>query len=161
MLYFLYASVEQRSLSNPNAAPAEKVHLWPLLSAWDNGAGRRQYQFPSPLEVFFPGNDLVRQTWTPLFALYRYDERAPGEARTSLLWDGVTWETSAREARAEFHLGPLLSVQSHAAAHRIALLNGVIGIRRNSGERTWRLFWLDFPGISPKLSPTAPATTDR
>jgi len=161
LLYFLYASVEQRSLSNPNAAPAEKVHLWPLLSAWDNGAGRRQYQFPSPLEVFFPGNDLVRQTWTPLFALYRYDERAPGEARTSLLWDGVTWETSAREARTEFHLGPLLSVQSHAAAHRIALLNGVIGIRRNSGERMWRLFWLDFPGISPKLSPTAPATTDR
>lgn len=143
-LFFLYSSVEQRSLRNPNAAPAEKVHLWPLLSAWDNGAGRRQYQFPSPLEVFFPNNDNVRQTWTPLFALYRYDQRAPGDVRTSVLWDGITWEQNAAQSRAEFHLGPLLSVHTQPTGQRIALGNGLVGLRRHAGERAWRLFWLDF-----------------
>ena len=160
-LFFLYFSVEQRSLTNPAAAPAEKVHLWPLLSAWDNGAGRRQFQFPSPLEVFFPNNDAIRDNWTPLFALFRYSQNAPGETRGSLLWDGITWETSAREARADFHLGPLLSVRSQSSARRIALLNGLIGIRRAPGERNWRFFWLDFPGTSAKLSPGATAPTIR
>jgi len=54
VLYFLYWSLEQRSLTNPTAAPASKAHFWPLYSTWDNGAGRRQFQFPSPLELFFP-----------------------------------------------------------------------------------------------------------
>lgn len=161
LLFFLYFSVEQRSLTNPAAAPAEKVHVWPLLSAWDNGAGRRQYQFPSLLEVFFPNNDTVREAWTPLFALYRYSQTAAGESRASLLWDGITWETSARESRADFHLGPLLSVRSQAAAHRIALLNGLVGFRRSASERTWRLFWLDFPGKSTTLSSGAPAPAIR
>ena len=157
-LFFLYWSVEQRSLTHPAAAPAEKVHLWPLLSAWDNGAGRRQYQFPSPLEVFFPNNDLVRQAWTPLFALYRHDQRAPGETRTSLLWDGITWEHNARERRAEFHLGPLLSVHSQPGGRRIALGNGLVGLRQTPGDRGWRLFWLDFSAPSATVTPPASAT---
>src|SRR5690606_8913447 len=53
VLYFIYRSTEQHSTTNPAAAPAQKTHLWPLVSYWDNGAGRQQLQFPSPLEVFF------------------------------------------------------------------------------------------------------------
>ena len=157
-LFFLYWSLEQRSLSNPQAAPAGKTHLWPLFSAWDNGAGRRQVQIPSPLEVFFPNNDLVRQTWTPLFALYRYDHRAPGNVRTSLLWDGVTWEHNDAQQRAEFHLGPILSVQRNAAERRIAFGNGLFGAKRAAGERGWRLFWLDFPSKTATVPTAAPTT---
>jgi len=151
LLFFLYSSVRQRSLSNPNAAHAEKTHFWPLLSAWDNGAGQRQYQLPSPLEVFFPGNDTVRQAWTPLFALYRYDQRAPGEIRTSLLWDGITWERSERTGQAAFNFGPLLSVRRAPAGDRIALLLGLVGLRRAPGQRAWRPFWFDFPTASPTV----------
>ncbi len=105
LLFFLYSSMEQRSLTNPAAAPAYKRHLWPLLSVWDNGAGLRQTQLLSPLEIFFPHNDPIRQLYTPLFAVYRFDQRAPGDTRHSLLWNLLSWKNSPAEK--EFHFGPL------------------------------------------------------
>jgi hypothetical protein len=113
--FVLYSSLQQRSLANPAAAPAYKRHLWPLFSAWDNGAGRRQLQVLSPLEVFFPHNDAIRQLYTPLFALYRLDQRAPGDTYHSILWNLVSWRNSP--ARKEFHLGPLGWQRAPGAAH--------------------------------------------
>ncbi len=152
VLFRVYSSLEQRSLTNPAAAPATKTHLWPLFSGWNNGAGRRQYQLPSPFEVFFPRNDIIRDTWTPLFALYRYDELAPGENRTSLLWDAITWEHRAAEGRSAFHLGPLFSVETRAGEKRLALGNGLLGLRRTAGDGAWHFFWLDFPSKRASLS---------
>jgi hypothetical protein len=155
VLFRLYWSLEQRSLTNPSAAPATKTHLWPLYSGWDNGAGRRQYQVISPFEVLFPHNDIMREDWTPLFALYRYDQVAPGENRSSLLWDAITWEHGARESRSAFHLGPLFSIETHAAEKRIALGNGLLGFHRSGDNGAWHLFWLDFPS---KRAHTSTAT---
>ncbi len=154
LLFFVYSSLEQRSLGNSAAAPAEKVHVWPLLSAWDNGAGRRQYQFPSPLEALFPNNETIRQSWTPLFVLYRYDQRAPGEIRASLFWDAITWTREDAHNRSAFHLGPLLSVQTDSQQQRIVIGHGLIGVSRTSGRHSWRIFWLDF---NPSLNEHNPA----
>ncbi|AOS43777.1 hypothetical protein Verru16b_00835 [Lacunisphaera limnophila] len=143
VLFFLWWSLEQRSLAHPAAAPAHKTHLWPLFSSWDNGAGQRQVQALSPLEVFFPGNPTVRQLWTPLFALYRYDRKSADTVRHALLWNAVTWQRTATTR--EFHLGPLASVQTDTRQQRLALGSGLIGLRRKPGERTWRLFLFDFP----------------
>ncbi len=134
VLWALYWSQEQRSPTNPRLAPASVTHVWPLFSAWDNGAGRRQIQALSPFEVFFQGNEKVREVWTPLFALYRYDQRAPGDEHYSLLWDIVTWERHA----------PPASAQNAPAGRRIALGRGLVGVERAPGEHAWRLFWLDF-----------------
>jgi hypothetical protein len=142
--FFLYWGLEQRSLAHPAAAPARKLHVWPLLSYWDNGAGRQQYQFPSPLEVFFPHNDEVRESWTPLFSLYRHDQSAPGETRTSLLWDGITWERSAAHHRSEFHLGPLFGIERSPYERRVTLLGGLLGWSRRPGDGAWRTFGLEF-----------------
>jgi hypothetical protein len=109
--YFLYWSLDQTSVSRPSLAPAYKRHVWPLVSIWDNGAGSRQVQVPSPFEVFFPDNPDVRETWTPLAAIYRYDRRPTGETRSSLLWNAVTWRRSASGGLEEFHLGPLLGMR--------------------------------------------------
>ncbi len=133
-LYLLYYSDEQRSLTNPAAAPAERTHVWPLFSLWDNGAGRRQFQLLSPLDVFFPNNDQVRETWTPLFAIYRYDQRAAQEKRWSLLWGALSWREQA--GRKEFHLGPLLRAE-------------------RAPDEGWRVFWFDFGRQSRKLPPPA------
>lgn len=154
-LYFLYWSQTQRSRSNPAAAPASKTHVWPLLSSWDNGAGRRQVQVLSPLEVFFPTNDIMRQLYTPLFALYRYDRQDAATARHSLLWNAITWRHSATERA--FHLGPLLSVQSGADQKRVAFGLGLLGWQRRPGDTRTRFFLFDFarktanntPGASP------------
>jgi hypothetical protein len=85
--------------------------VWPLVSIWDNGAGSRQVQVPSPFEVFFPDNPDVRETWTPLTAIYRYDRKPTGETRSSLLWNAVTWRRGAGKGLEEFHLGPLLGMR--------------------------------------------------
>ncbi len=153
-LFFLYWSLEQKSLANAAAAPAHKTHLWPLFSAWDNGAGSRQVQALSPFEVFFPGNEPVRQLWSPLFALYRYERRPDASARHSLLWNAVTYRHSP--VATEFHLGPLLSIHADPSHRRLALGNGIIGLQRRAGEH-WRLFLFDFqPKAAIKTSQAAP-----
>lgn len=154
-LFFLFWHEKQRAAGRTNSPSAELTHAWPLVSHWDNGAGRRQWQFPSPLEVFFPHNDRIRHAWSPLFALARHDQRAPGDTRTSLLWNAVTWEQRVAENRSEFHLGPLLSVARQAGEKRIAIGNGLFGFKRDA-DRRWRMFWLDFPAKT--VSTTTPAT---
>lgn len=141
-LYVLYWSQEQRSLSNPQAAPADRTHVWPLFSKWDNGAGREQFQLFSPFDVFFPGNNRVREAWTPLFAVFRYDQRTPENKRWSALWSAVTWRHEAGEK--EFHLGPLLAIRSRDEQRRVALGRGLVGVKRDA-ERNWHVFWFDFP----------------
>jgi hypothetical protein len=152
--YFLYWSLKQQSPTHPAAAPAEKVHVWPLFGSWDNGRGHRQFQLLDPFEVFFPDNDEVRQAWTPLFALYRYDERSPDDVRGSLLWNGITWSRDAAQGISDFHLGPFLGVEKRAAGRRIAVGNGLFGMKRPSDGSGWRPFWFEF---SPKPDyPTHP-----
>jgi hypothetical protein len=124
--FFFGSTQEQRSLARPAAAPAVKLHVFPLLSAWTNGAGRRQVEVLSPFEPLFSDNPEVRDAWSPLFALYRSDQRAPGDVRTSLLWNAVTWERKPGRGLAEFHLGPLF------------------GMRRRTEGPGWHLFWFDF-----------------
>ena len=134
-LYFLYWSLQERSRANPSLAPASITHVWPLFSTWDNGAGRRQVQVLSPFEVFFPGNEKVREAWSPLFALFRYDERDGGREHFSLLWDLITWERHPSVGAAVVR----------PQTERVALAGGLVGLKRNPGQRAWRLFWLDFP----------------
>lgn len=152
-VWFIYWSMEQRSADNPRLAPATKTHLWPLISYWNNGAGRRQVQVLSPFDEFFPYNDKVRQLYTPLFALYRYDQRSPDDVRQSLLWNAITWRHSP--TRREFHLGPLFSTQHSPAGDRVAIGRGLIGLQRPAGG-AWRLFLFDFsPQKDKPVTPTS------
>ncbi len=142
VVYFLYWSLRQRSAARPALPAAQKTHLWPLFSYWDNGAGRRQLQLLSPFEVFFPDNEPVRRAYTPLLALYRFDRRPAGDVRVSLLWDAITWRRSA--SGREFHLGPLLRITSGPDRRRVALGGGLIGLRRDPGASAWKWFLFDF-----------------
>ena len=143
LLYFLYWNEEQRRAGARNSQPASLTHLWPLFSHWDNGAGRVQWQALSPLDVFFPGNRAVRLTWSPLFALARHEQTAPGQKRTSLLWNAITWESSQVEEHSEFHLGPLFGISRRSGERRVTFGRGLFGLHR-SGSGSWRPFWLDF-----------------
>jgi hypothetical protein len=126
--YFVYWCLYQTDVDRPSVAPAYKRHLWPIVSIWDNGAGSRQVEFPSPLEVFFPSNPDMRQIWTPLFTLYTYDHQPTGESRHSLLWNAVTWRRNPTEGLVEFHVGPL------------------VGMRRTMSGRDWTILGFDFGG---------------
>ncbi len=141
VLFFLYWSLQQHGLAHPAAASAHKTHLWPLFSSWDDGNGQRQFQALSPFEVFFPGNETIRQLWSPLFAVYRYDRRVDGTSRHAVLWNALTYTTTQQER--EFHLGPLFSYHSGPSHQRLAIGNGLIGIRRRPGA-LWHPFLFDF-----------------
>jgi len=135
--YFFGSSVEQRSVDRPAAPPADKLHLFPLYSGWDNGAGRKQAEVLSPFEPLFADNPEIRAAWSPLFAIYRFAQSTPGDEQSSLLWDAVTWRRQAGVGLAEFHLGP------------------IFGMRRQPDGRGWRLFWFDFSSAHSKLSAQA------
>jgi len=157
VLWFLYWSHEQRSPLHPERPAAEIRHIWPFYSGWDNGAGRRQWQVFSPFEVFFPDNEKMRQTWAPFVTLARYDQRAPGDTRISVLWNLITWEKRASEGVTEFHLGPLLNIERHAEGRQVSLAKGLIGLRHGPEGAGWRLFWLDFhPKPANVMAATAP-----
>lgn len=141
--YFLYWSERERSATHPEKPAAALTHVWPLFSEWHNGAGREQFQLFSPLDVFFPGNEKMRDAWSPLFAIARHEQTAPGESRTSLLWNAITWRRDDLRREREFHLGPLLSVVSKGAERRIALGNGLMAFDREP-RAGWKLRWFDF-----------------
>lgn len=151
VLFLLYWSLSQRSLSNPTAAPASKTHVWPLMSAWSNGAGRRQVQVLSPFEVLFPSNEPVRELYSPLFALYRYEQRAPDDTRHSVLFSLLSWKKSPAEK--EFHFGPLISRRSSAQQSRLALGLGLLSWRRQADSKRWKFALFDF-----RSSPASPAS---
>jgi hypothetical protein len=138
---FLYWSLEQRSLTNPAAAPARKTHLWPLLTAWDNGAGREQVQVLSPFEVLFQQNTKIRNLWTPLFALYQYDRQPNATVRHAFLWNAITFRSSPDSK--EFHLGPLFDVKRDPERKRWSIGCGLFGFQRAAGG-SWRPFLFDF-----------------
>jgi hypothetical protein len=153
-LFFLYHSTRQQSFDHPAPRPAGKTSVWPLYTSWSDGAGRRQLQVLSPFEVFLPMSEPVRLIWSPLFALYRYEQAAPGAFRHSLLWNLVTCRREPGVS--EFHLGPLYSAHSNAGYKRHALLNGVAGIDRRP-DRGWRPFLLKFRPEGPAFAKTGAA----
>ena len=140
-LYFVYHSTVQKSLSNPDAAPASKVHLWPFFSAWDNGAGHKQVQVLSPIEVFLPQNDRTRRLWSPLFAIYRYDEDESGETEHRLLWGLLKWSSNASTGTRTVSVGPLARYESSSAGKRMTLLGDQLGLDKREGLRAWVPFF--------------------
>lgn len=150
--YFFFWSLLQRSATNPNLARAELLHMWPFFSYWDNGAGRRQLQVLNPLEPFVGGNEETGIAWTPLFALYRYDRPAPGSSRQTWLFNFISLRREPDHR--EFHLGPLLQVESSPAASRVVIAGGLLGWQRQASG--WQPFWFDFsPKTANNGSPTS------
>lgn len=129
-LYFLYRD-ERQVLAT---GEARLNTLWPLWGYWEDGAGRSQLQVFDPLTVFFPSNPVVKDAWSPLFAVFTIEEQE-GARRVSLLWDLCVWERGPAAER-RFQLGPLFHWES---GQGWSLLKGLVGRDRSTGE--WTLFW--------------------
>ncbi len=153
-LFRIYWSLEQRSLTNPAAAPARKTHLWPLFSSWNNGAGSHQVQALSPFEPFFQENTRMRRLWTPLFALYQYDRQPDATVRHSFLWSAITYRHSP--VAREFHLGPLFDSERDATRQRWSIGCGLFGFRREAGGG-WHPFLFDFRMKADNKASSAPS----
>lgn len=141
LLYFLYHDTEQQSATNPKLAAAHKTHYWPLVSIWDNGAGKKQVQALSPFDVFFPGNEPMRLAYNPFFAVYRYSRDGNENTQQSFLWNFVTYRRQPSER--EFHVGPLFSSETRADEKRYTIGNGLLAWQR-SAAGGWHLSFFDF-----------------
>ncbi|OIO59799.1 MAG: hypothetical protein COZ46_00555 [Verrucomicrobia bacterium CG_4_10_14_3_um_filter_43_23] len=139
LLFFLVWREKQHSIANPELAPAEKTHVWPLYSYWDNGAGEKQFQFLSPFEVFFPGNRTVREAYTPLFALYRYQEKPNGDLYRGFLFNLIIYEST--ETHAKFSFGPIFETRKDAEGESFQLFKGLIGYEKKNGKKRLKLLW--------------------
>ena len=127
--YFLFLKQTQHKISNPAAAPAVKAHYWPLLSYWDNGNGLRQWQALSPFEVFFPNNKEMRASYSPLFALYRREERPNGDTRSSLFWGAISWGRTGGQSQWKFLAWRMAPPRANLAA----LEAGALSRTRSTG----------------------------
>jgi hypothetical protein len=152
VLFFFYWSLTEHSLAHPQLPPARRTSLWPLFTVWDNGAGRRQVQVLSPFESFFSANEIVRLVYTPLFAIYRYDRRAPDIVRQDFLFNFITYQRAP--GHSEFHFGPLFKLENDTGTARVSFLGGLLGLRRDEGRHGWRPFAFDFSAkpLNPQLT---------
>lgn len=149
-LWFVYHSTEQRSARNPALPSAYKKHLWPLVSVWDNGAGKKQVQVLSLFAPLFPSNEPIQLAYDPLFALYRYDRKSPDDCRHVWLWNFISWRRTGPER--EFHLGPLLGFEGKADSARLSFGCGAFGLKRET-TGSWHAFLFEF-----KRRPSKPAS---
>lgn len=134
LLYFLYRDEKQQFKDKT----ARLTTIWPLAGYWNDGLGRRQLQMLDPLTVFFPKNEKVKENWSPLFAVYRFDERM-GSRRHSVLWDMIVWERDLEGLKA-LYLGPLYEWES---GKQWQVMKGLVSSTANEGQRVLNWFWRD------------------
>ncbi len=141
--YFLYMSEVQRSRWNPDLPTAHETHVWPFWSEYDNGAGLFQAQLFSPIEVFYPNSRSIRQLYTPVFAILRYQrDDSTGVTTQSVFWDFIHEEKT--EDSTKLTISKLLTHDVGPGRAKFSLLSGLFGYERNEeDESTWTLFWFD------------------
>lgn len=161
--YFLYWHETQTSIEHPELPKAEMRFVWPFYASYDNGAGITQRQVLSIFEVFFPHNRAMRDTYSPLFALYRQEADAnTGLKRWSLLWNLVgSLETERDNVKTEsFHIWPLYQSDSEATqaeqSDSWSILFGLLGWKSTATAQT------DTPAApaSETASPVADASIE-
>lgn len=117
---------------------ARKTQFWPLFGYIDDGAGRRQLQVLNPFEPIFGGNEQIRKTWTPLFAVYRQEE-AGDELRRSVLWDLVLYDRNGKKS--SFSVGPLFSLSHSGDGASWSVAKGLLRRKNDAGGARWTAFW--------------------
>lgn len=142
-LFFLYRDELQ---SDGADFAARRQYLWPFYSYWNDGNGRRQIQALDPFTVFMPSNRRFQETWTTLFAIFRYDERN-GTKRQSWLWNLVVAEKSPDARR--LTVGPIFQSERSPTYSRWRILRGLVARTQKNGDSKWSFFWLSPKEDSP------------
>lgn len=140
LLYFLIWSQRQYRADSPDKLFAQKTHFWPLYSYWDNGEGRKQFQMFSPLEVFFPCNTIIREVYSPLFSVFRYNRESCGQIEQSLLFNIIKSEHGPKGE--QFSIGPIFNFESRKGIARVEILKGLLGYQKINGKKSLRFLWL-------------------
>ena len=137
-LYFLFWHQEQFHAQTDEFL-GSKTHVWPLYSYWDDGHGHKQLQSLSPFEVFFPGNKVVRDVYTPLFTLFRYEEK-DGSIQQSCLFK--LFQEKRDKEGTSLHCPLCLDYKNTRQEKSFSILKGLLEYKKAGSEKTFRLFWI-------------------
>ncbi|MFP4282609.1 MAG: hypothetical protein ACLFU2_08320 [Opitutales bacterium] len=144
VLYFLF---RDRKQVQGDRILSHRQTMWPFYSYWTDGAGRTQMQALDPVTAFFPSNPEVRETWTPLFALYRYDRRG-ADKRLSILWNLIVHEDGGN-GKERLTIGPLYRHEERADARSWSVLRGLVAREVENGQSRWSFLWQGAGETSP------------
>jgi len=137
VLYFIFKNEVQTAPGRD--FKARKTQLWPLFGYANDGNGESQFMFLNPFEPLISGNEMIRQTWTPFFALYRY-ERSGDAIRYSVLWDLFLYEKDAQGR--SFSIGPLFEKSRGSNGSGWSIGKGLIKHETSTeGKSGWSGFW--------------------
>ncbi len=137
VLYILYKN-ELQVAPGFEGFKARKTQLWPIMGYFDDGAGKRQFMLLNPFDPIFGSNEIIRETWTPFFAFYRY-ERDGDEMRRSFLWDLVLFEREGKDT--DFSIGPLFRNTHDAKGSRWSVAKGLLKRENTDGKAHWSALW--------------------
>ena len=148
ILYFLYWDMRQTEAGNPGNKIAQKSHLWPIYSYWEQGDTITQFQLLSPLEPLFPHNEEIRRLYSPLFALFRYSRSGDDQREIDFLFSLVHYEKNASSK--QFHLGPLYGHESRNGYSRWSILRGLFGREKAGDQSRIHWFWFRTKSLDPE-----------
>lgn len=136
-LYFLFWHQEQKNAQTGEFL-GNKTHFWPFYSYWNNGKGHEQVQALSPFEVFFPNNKMIREIYTPLFSLYRY-EKDGNTIRQSFLFKLFYEKQDPLGQHLKYSI--FLEYKNKPQEKYFSLLKGLLEYKRIKEEKSFRVFW--------------------
>lgn len=148
VLYFLYSDLSEQ-LVDEEEPMLRRVALWPLFT-YSRIDGVSQFSTLSLLEPFFPENERVERSWSPLWRIYqrRWDGR--GDEVSSLLWN-LYWKERRGDDLA-LEIFPLFFYrrEDHGESLEISILKGLYRYARQDGEACRYILYLPW-GICRKV----------
>ncbi|MCM2263768.1 MAG: hypothetical protein NDI73_01110 [Desulfuromonadales bacterium] len=153
VMFFLYSDLLERNLDT--GAEKRRIDFWPLFGYHrENGVSRLNVL--ALLEPFFPENDALERSWSPLWRLYQQRWDAQGNQVVSILWN-LYWQERQGEKLA-MELFPLFDYRRDLTETRLRLFKGLATLRSEPEQRClsllflpWEMCWAKQPG-SPAIA---------
>ena len=152
VLFFLYSDLVERKLDT--GEEKRRVDFWPLFNYQrDNGVSR--INALALVEPFFPGNQAIERSWSPLWRLYQQRWDKQGNLVISVLWNLYWHERQGDQVALE--LFPLFDYRRDHTESRLRLLKGLVTMHDKEDHGCLSLFYLPWETCWENR-PSLPAT---
>ncbi|NJC86946.1 MAG: hypothetical protein FIB02_00185 [Desulfuromonas sp.] len=153
VLFFLYSDLLERKLDT--GAEKRRIDFWPLFGYQrENGVSR--FNALALLDPFFPENEAIERSWSPLWRVYQQRWDSQGNLVVSVLWN-LYWH-ERRGDHLALELFPLFDYREDQTKTRLRLLKGVVSLRSEAEQNCLSLLFLPWEMCWDSRS-TAPAIT--
>ena len=140
VLFFLYSDLLERKFDTGDEK--RRIDFWPLFGYQREGDVSRLNAL-ALLDTFFPENQSLERSWSPLWRLYQQRWDTQGNLVISVLWNLYWHERQGDQLALE--LFPLFDYRRDQTATRLRLLKGLAGWHSDGELSCLNLFYLPWP----------------